>query len=73
MKIVLVATCLLLATGALAQSEQKVKMIKSANQAADDANAVAQGVHKRDAGPGAAGDADTLAKEGKPRPTPEPK
>jgi hypothetical protein len=73
MKAFMVAIGLLLTTAALAQSEQKVKMIRSGREAVDDANAVAQGVHKREAAPSADGDAGTVAKEAKPRPTPEQK
>ncbi|HSP99978.1 MAG TPA: hypothetical protein VL049_22370 [Candidatus Dormibacteraeota bacterium] len=74
MKMSVIAVCLLIAGTALAQTNGKVKAIRAANEAADSANAVAAGVHKREAADPATGGGQAMPeKEGKPKPTPEPK
>ena len=73
MKMSVIAVCLLIAGTALAQTNGKVKSIRAANEAADSANAVAAGVHKREAGPVGDEAGGGAAKEGKPKATPESK
>ena len=74
MKMSIIAVGLLIAGSALAQNNGKVKAIRAANEAAESANAVAAGVHKREAGDPTTGGGQVVPeKAGKPKPTPEPK
>jgi len=64
MRIPIIVLTVVLAGTALAQSEQKIKSIKAANEAEDKAHNLAQGTHKREAGQPAPGDEGAADKSG---------